>query len=544
MRAGTATIAWLGAVALFVPAAGSRVTAGDDSPTLVKASVFDPVRVRADADAAQRDGKWEKALDLYLRLYFTDRQPELRDQIRFCLRHATQTGRLRDPAFQQFLLSLPPSVALDVYLDAVSKLTTVYADRDRASTPKLFALGLDELDRALSDPNFRKRHLDTTDEAKIQKFQQSLRDTWRTRLPTNPREARHAARELVGAAQRQISVRTPSAVVLELMCGACAGLDEYTAYLTPTGTDAPPTVSPVVELLGYGLLVSAGDAGVTVEGVNPGSWAALHTPLRKGDKITKVNGRALQPATVAALGDALRAAQAAGHELEVPATGGPVVVGLPVPAPTVVGADIVNAKEGVGYFRLTAFREHTPAEIDQTITSLKAREMRALVIDLRGNFGGHFLTAVHAAQRFVPSGTIVATHGQLPEFDERLFTSQSGMAAYDFPVVLIVDTKTMSSAEIFAAALKDQGRATVVGVGTFGKGAIQCPFRLEPLKTPTGTGSRDAGSLVITVGTATSPRGNPINGGGVAPHVHEADPARQLELAITKAIVGLATENR
>ena len=537
---GVLAVGFLGAVALFAPAA-----AADDTPLLVKVPAFDPVRTRAEADAAQRDGKWEKALDLYLRCYFNDRsQSDLRDQIRFCLRNANQTTRLRDPAFQQFVLSLPAPVALDVYFDATTKLSSLYADRERASTGRLFALGLDELDRALSDATFRQKHLDGADDARVQKFQQALREAWRTRLPANPREARQAARELATAAQKQAGVKNPSAVVLELLCGACSGLDEYTAFLSPTGSASEAVAPPAaVELLTYGLLVSTADGSAVVEGVLPDSWAALNTPLRKGDKLGRVNGRALPQATPAALADALRSPSPNGHELEVPVGMGTVVVGLPIPCPTVLGADIVNTKEGVGYVRLTAFRENTPAELDRAVAVLKNRDMRALVIDLRGNFGGHFLTAVHTARRFVPSGVIVGTQGQLPEYDQRLFSSESGMAAYDFPVVLIVDTKTMSSAEIFAAALKDHGRATVVGVGTYGKGAIQCPFRLDPLKKA-DPGSRDAGTLVITVATALSPRGNPINGGGVAPHVTETDPARQLDLAVSKALAALAAEPR
>lgn len=538
---GMLAIGFLGAIALFV-----SVQAADDNPLLVKAPSFDSIRTRAEADAAQREGKWEKALDLYLRCYFNDRaQTDLREHIRFCLRNASQATRLRDPTFQQFVLSLPAPVALDVYFDATTKLTNLFADRDRASTGRLFALGLDELDRALSDPGFRKKHLDGVDDARVQKFQQALREVWRARLPANPREARQAARELMNAAQKQAGVKNPSAVVLELLCGACSGLDEYTTFLSPTASASESvTPSAAVELLAYGLLVSTIDGAVVVEGVVPASWAAMNTPLRKGDKLARINGRVLQQATAVTLAEALRSPSPNGHEFEVPAgMGSPVVVGLPVPCPTVMGADIVNTKEGVGYVRVTAFRENTPSELDRAITVLKNREMRALIIDLRGNFGGHFMTAVHMAQRFVPSGVIVGTQGQLPEFDERLFSSESGMSAYEFPVVLLVDTKTMSSAEIFTAALKDHGRATVVGMGTFGKGAIQCPFRLDPLKR-SDPGARDAGTLVITVANAVSPRGNPINGGGVMPHVTEADPARQLELAISKALVAIAAEGR
>ena len=120
---------------------------------------------------------------------------------------------------------------------------------------------------------------------RVQSFRRSLREDWRHRMPANANEARHAARELVADAQEALGVRTPSAVVFELLCGACTGLDEYTVYVTPTAAQAELT-SPVVELAAYGVLVRFIGGELVVEGLVPDSWAALNTGLRKGDRIT------------------------------------------------------------------------------------------------------------------------------------------------------------------------------------------------------------------------------------------------------------------
>jgi C-terminal processing protease CtpA/Prc len=156
-----------------------------------------------------------------------------------------------------------------------------------------------------------------------------------------------------------------------------------------------------------------------------------------------------------------------------------------------------------------------------------------LVIDARGNTGGSFPGAIQVAQRFLPGGIVVMTQGQAPEFNNRVFSSDSGMTAFDLPVVLLIDTKTMSSAEAVAAAWKEHNRATLVGLPTFGKGAIQSPVRLTAVDRPDGPRS---GVLVLTVATMSGPRGGPINGAGVVPHFLEADTARQLDVAIAKAI--------
>lgn len=203
-----------------------------------------------------------------------------------------------------------------------------------------------------------------------------------------------------------------------------------------------------------------------------------------------------------------------------------------------IQTNILNAKDGIGYVRIGGLRASTPAEFDEAILRLRDRGMRALVLDLRGNTGGLFTAGVQVAQRLIPSGIITTTQGQAAEFANRVFSSDSGMAALDVPVVLLIDTKTMSSAEIVAGALKDHNRATLVGMPTFGKGAIQHPFPLRGADDTDDMGvSRPrSGVLIVTIAKAFSPRGTPIHGVGVTPHVVESDPQRQLALAIERAV--------
>ena len=517
------------AASLFTPS----LVADSPSPApQPRISAGDPSRIRADAEAAEKDGRWDRAVDLYLKLYLVQGPTaELREKIRVCLRYASQSRRQHDPAFQQFVLSLPVAESLNIYTEAVTKLGGLYADRDRAAAGKLFALGLDELDRALADPAFRERHLEPVTDLRLQKFRQSLRGTWRTRLPASPREARHAARELVFAAQTQAGVRNPSAVVLELICGACSGLDEYTMYLAPTGSQAH-LAEPIAEFASYGILVVVRNGSLFVDGLVPGSWAAAHTPLRKGDEITRVNGRDLTPATAAGFAEAVRVVTPFGHELELAAMDmSSQTVRLPVPLPSVYAMDMIQAKDGIGYVRVATFRDTTARELDEAVFTLQKQGMRSLVLDLRGNVGGAFTAGVEMSQRFLPTGIIVSTQGQVPEFDGRVFSSDAGMAAWEFPVALLVDTKTMSAAEIVAVSLKEHNRATLVGLPTFGKGAVQYPVRLQP--TP-GAPEGKGGMLILTVATVHGPRGGAINGSGVVPHILEPDPIRQLELAVLK----------
>src|SRR5262245_26559589 len=140
------------------------VVAGPPKPEVVA----DPVV----AIAYEKAGQWDKALDAYLKLYLSDPSlhGDLREKIRECLRHTAQLRRHRDPAFQQYVLSLPLADALNVYAEAVQQLGTRYADKDRATPQRLFILGADELDRAFGEKAFREAFLAGVSESKIAKF--------------------------------------------------------------------------------------------------------------------------------------------------------------------------------------------------------------------------------------------------------------------------------------------------------------------------------------------------------------------------------------
>jgi C-terminal processing protease CtpA/Prc len=119
----------------------------------------------------------------------------------------------------------------------------------------------------------------------------------------------------------------------------------------------------------------------------------------------------------------------------------------------------------------------------------------------------------------------------------RVFSSDSGMNALDVPLVVLIDAETASAAEVVAAALRDNNRAVVVGMPSFGKGTIQYPLRLAAADDPDDGGKSrgKSGTVRLTIARLVAPRGGPINGAGVVPHVAEADPERQMHRAIEQA---------
>jgi carboxyl-terminal processing protease len=497
-------------------------------------AVADSQSLRSEADAAAKAGRWDKALASYLKLQETTPSLELRDRIRDSLRQAKQSQRLRDESFQQFVVSLRPAEALNLFAEVVEKLNQLHVDPRQASYQALFHAGLLELDRALADSEFRQRHLSQPSAKQLAQFRDRLQHYWAKRVIPSVKETRAAAFELLQHAQDELGVKNPSGLLGELLCGACASVDEYTLYVPPRIEQS--AASPLLELANYGLNCRVLAGELVVESVTPGSWAALQTPLRKGDRILRFNGVTPNPLQPRELAQAALSPGMLGHELELQPEQHLMGTSLtlPTPLPTVYGVSVLNMRDGVGYVRIAAFKESTPREFDDALNSLKSRGARAVIVDVRGNSGGSFPAAVQTTQRLLPHGIIVTTQGQSPEFAHRVFSSDSGMTAHDLPAVLLVDGRTMSAAEVMAAAWKDHQRAYLIGMPTYGKGIVQGKIRLQSLDHA-DKGNR-SGSVLLSLAKAFRPNGEAINGQGVVPHQLESDPNRQLDHAVNKAL--------
>lgn len=130
-----------------------------------------------------------------------------------------------------------------------------------------------------------------------------------------------------------------------------------------------------------------------------------------------------------------------------------------------------------------------------------------IVLDLRDNPGGLLRQAVESANELLPAGVVAYTLGRDPQANH-IWLSGAGQLARDVPVVVLVDGRTASAAEVLTAALTDRGRAVAVGSATLGKGLVQ-----------TITSLPDGGELFVTWSRVIAPRGWPLQGLGVLPQV-------------------------
>ncbi|RME69765.1 MAG: S41 family peptidase [Chloroflexi bacterium] len=167
---------------------------------------------------------------------------------------------------------------------------------------------------------------------------------------------------------------------------------------------------------------------------------------------------------------------------------------------------ILEEDPNIGYIQLTSFTERSNTELNQAFDELTDQGAQAFIFDLRNNGGGLLETAIDVASQFIRSGVILQERRK--NGDETVYRARSGGRALDQPLVVLVNGGTASASEIVAGALKDYGRAVLVGEKTFGKGSVQLIYELS-----------DKSRLHVTVAKWFTPKGNAIDGVGLTPDI-------------------------
>ncbi|MES1166420.1 MAG: S41 family peptidase [Pseudomonadota bacterium] len=163
---------------------------------------------------------------------------------------------------------------------------------------------------------------------------------------------------------------------------------------------------------------------------------------------------------------------------------------------------------GVGYLQLTEFSEHTGEEFGRALEQLRKDGASSLVLDLRNNPGGLLDAAVDVAEPFFRKGELIVYTQGRKAGDRDDYLSEAKGDPLKLPVAVLINAGSASAAEIVAGALKDTGRAVIVGERSFGKGSVQSVFKLK-----NGEGLR------LTTARYYTPSGVSIHEKGIEPQV-------------------------
>jgi len=286
----------------------------------------------------------------------------------------------------------------------------------------------------------------------------------------------------------------PERLVDAALRGMVEALDPNCAYFTAAEWKEFNETQLVGRFGGVGIVVEADPATGYVTVVTPlEDTPAFREDIRPGDQIREVDGVSLRGLPLHEVIRRIKGPPGTEVRLTIFRKGRePFSVTL---RRAMIQVRAVKARmlDGeVGYVRISDFTEMMD-QFDAAVGDLRARGMKALVLDLRFNHGGLLEESVKLADRFLDDGTIVTTRGRE---GEEVREAHPGDTLPPWPLAVLVNETTASASEVFAGAMKDRGRGTIVGTRTFGKGSVQTPFPLP-----------DESRLKITTARYFTPRG-------------------------------------
>lgn len=296
--------------------------------------------------------------------------------------------------------------------------------------------------------------------------------------------------------------------------GAIAGMlatleDPYTRYLPPADEQAARE-SMAGEIEGIGVQVEFLDGDIVIVAPFEGSPAEA-SGLRAGDILREADGVDLTGMDLTEAARLVRGPAGTTVVLVVERNGERFTVEVEravVKIPSVRGEMLEG---NLAYVRLSNFGDRSPEEMKTTVERLLSNDPAGLILDLRGNPGGGLDAAVEIADLFLAEGIILTE--RYGNGNEHVYRADEEQLGGGLPIAILVDEGSASAAEVVAGAIRDNGRAILVGQTTFGKGTVQT---WQPLS--------NEGGVRITIARWLTPQGTWVNEGGLVPDIEIALP--------------------
>ncbi len=298
--------------------------------------------------------------------------------------------------------------------------------------------------------------------------------------------------------------------------------DKYTMYYTADEYKALKE-STNGKFYGIGAVCQlSGEGGVLLVDVYD-NGAGYQAGLRSGDRVVNVDGRDITGMELSSAVALIKGDKGTSVTLEV-------IRGTERLTFSAV-RDAVEAKtvsytlldNNIGYLSISQFEEVTTKQFKAAVEDLQSQGMKGLVIDIRNNPGGLLDTVVGMLKYMLPDGLIVYTEDK--QGNRKEYKGQDN-DEFNLPLAVIVNGNSASASEIFAGAIQDYGKGTIIGTQTYGKGIVQT---VKPLT--------DGSAIKFTIAKYFTPKGQDIHGKGVTPDMvveydTDADVDTQLDAAI------------
>ena len=301
----------------------------------------------------------------------------------------------------------------------------------------------------------------------------------------------------------------------DLMYGAIKGMLEATEDPFTQFLDEELNESFAEEMSG-----KFGGVGLSIILSDDKNWIMVLAPVEDGpsedlgilpgDLIAEIDGESAEGKTASEVSKLLRGKAGTKVRVGMKRTGVKDLIYFDIKR------DIVNIKsvkykmleDKIGYVRVTTFGNDTAKDFKDALLDLKKDGVKDLIIDMRNNPGGRLDTAIEMADMLLTDGKIVYVRGRHKQQDEDFYASKKLDILPDIPVTLLVNKYSASASEVFAGALQDNERATIIGEKTFGKFSVQYVLPLD---------EKDKTAFKLTIAHYYTPNGRKLHGEGIPP---------------------------
>ena len=298
----------------------------------------------------------------------------------------------------------------------------------------------------------------------------------------------------------------------QLMQGAIAGMmrslgDPHSDYMDPElFARVNEAMSGEYEGIGATVRQDEVTGGLILVSIMPES-PAEKAGLQAGDEIIEVDGENVTGLTQNEIIALVRGPAGTTVHLGIQRGDSEELLEFDVERARILVPSVVSeVLEGdIGYVRLSQFEFDTSQDLRDALEAMDANNLNGLILDVRANPGGYLTTAIEVASAFIEEGPVVVERGPSRE---NTYEALGDAVAPDVPLVVLVDQGSASASELIAGALQDRGRATIVGMTTFGKGSVQTWRQLS-----------NGGGIRITISRWYTPNGRSVSEVGIEPDV-------------------------
>lgn len=312
-------------------------------------------------------------------------------------------------------------------------------------------------------------------------------------------------------------------MIVNSVRGLLGGLDPYSAYLEKD--DFKDFQSETLGRFG----------GLGIEVIMEGGFLQIISPIedspaeregiKSGDKVISIDGEFVRGLDIVEASKRLRGKIGTTINLVIKREGISKLLNFKITREKITIKSIktktIDKENGIHYVRITSFLEQTTKDFKKSIDKLaKTEKINGIILDLRGNPGGLLKQAVEMADLFIENGDIVSTIGRDKSQKNVMHAAKEGTMDSKIKLSVLIDEGSASASEILAVALKDHGRAKILGQKSYGKGSVQSVIPLE-----------NGDGVKLTIAKYYSPKGHVIDKKGVMPDVELKVEKKEYKLA-------------